>query len=181
MSQGLSTLDIVFAAVILFSVAGGIWKGLVRELLSLGFLVLAVVLALFAYQPLAGMLSRWVSSVVAARFAAFVLVFFIVLTVGALITWLIRAILVRGPLKAVDRILGGLFGTLRGLIIAGFLAFALLMFPVADRPLEQSRLAPIVLYAFNLAWTMLPQGLKQKIPLYPPHDPEKNNRNHRSI
>lgn len=112
-----SWIDAVFAGVLLLSVVVGCMRGIVFEVMSLlGWLVAYGVALVFAPQ--------WAPLLPVGRvggplnaLAAFGLVFLVVLVAWGLaaqvVRWLIRAT----PLSAIDRLLGGLFGLLRGALI----------------------------------------------------------------
>jgi len=115
--------DFGFLAVLAISVAWGVWRGLVHEMLSLGGWVLAFLAAnLFATQ-----LSEWFPSAMQAELRvllAWLAVFFGVLLVASLFGMLLRRFIKTVGLCSTDRTLGALFGLLRGLMIG--LVFTLL-------------------------------------------------------
>ncbi len=110
-------VDYVFIGIVLFSVLVGLLRGLVREALSLAAWIVALVLTL-RYAPAVGDYLHGSIRTPAVRTAvAYALVFFVVLIVGALITWLVSKI-VRGiGLGGVDRMLGAGFGLMRGAFV----------------------------------------------------------------
>jgi len=58
-----------------------------------------------------------------ADFIAFLSIFFFILIVGSIITYFIKKILVRGPMKSIDRILGAFFGLIRGILICSVIIY----------------------------------------------------------
>ena len=78
-----------------------------------------------------------------ADFAGFLLLLALVAAARFLITGLIGKHLVVGPLKAVDRLLGAVFGLLRGILLSGLVIYSFLAFPLNQELLNHSQLAPV--------------------------------------
>ena len=125
MSGELNLLDLLFIALLFFSVFFGLLRGLVRELLSLFFLIAALVVAFIYYREAGLLLHGLIDNRDLANFAGFLLILALVAAVGSLVTGLIGKHLVVGPLKAVDRLLGAVFGLAAGhaAVRAGHLQF----------------------------------------------------------
>ena len=114
-------LDYAVICVFALSIAWGVWRGLVREIMSLAGWVIAFLAANLFAAPLAEHLP--IARPEYRSLAAFVAIFLITLiicTLGAV--WLSKVLHAAG-LGGLDRLLGALFGLLRALII--ILAFAL--------------------------------------------------------
>lgn len=154
----LATLDWIFLAVLLLSLALGLWRGLVYEVLSLLAWVVAFVLAQWladdvAQQlPLAGFAE-------AVRYAfGFVVVFVAVVFTGGLLAWLLKKVIAAVGLRPIDRVLGGIFGLLRGALILLALAVVVQTTALKSQALWQQSAGAQVLAA-------LLQGLKPLLPL----------------
>ncbi len=114
----MTAFDYVMLGVILVSVAISIWRGLVREVVSL----LSWLVALWVAARFSIVFSEWLPAAIAnpsARYVtAFVVLFLgtvIVLELfGVLLTKLLRA----AGLGLVDRALGAVFGLARGALLA---------------------------------------------------------------
>ena len=111
------TLDWILLAVLLASLLLGAWRGLVYEVLSLLNWVASFVLAQWWASELALRLPMGNASEPVRYAAAFVLIFvgslFALGLVAAMVSKLIGVI----GLRPVDRILGALFGALRGMVL----------------------------------------------------------------
>jgi membrane protein required for colicin V production len=115
--------DFAFLGVLALSVAWGVWRGLVHEMLSLG----GWVLAFLAANLFSGPLSESITSTMAPELRvllAWLGVFVVVLLAASLVGMLLGRFIKAVGLKSTDRTLGGVFGLARGVVIA--LAFALL-------------------------------------------------------
>ena len=115
--------DFAFLAVLALSVAWGVWRGLVHEMLSLG----GWVLAFLAANLLSGPLSEQITSTMRPELRvllAWLGIFVVVLLAASLAGMLLGRFIKSVGLKSTDRTLGGLFGLVRGVVMG--LAFALL-------------------------------------------------------
>jgi uncharacterized membrane protein required for colicin V production len=65
-------------------------------------------------------------------------------------------------LEWIDRLMGGIFGFLRGWAISSVIALALIAFPVRQETLARSLFAPYLLAGARAAVLLVPQDLKLK-------------------
>ena len=130
----MATLDWVFAAVLVLSMAIGAWRGLVFEVLSVAGWLLAFVLAQWWAPAVAAWLpaAQWSP---ALRYAAgFVVVLVGSLFVSALLAMLAKKLIEAVGLRPVDRILGAAFGLVRGGVIVLAVTVVCEMTPLRDTP-----------------------------------------------
>ena len=117
--------DWVLLGALLLSVLLGLWRGLVYEVLSVAGWVAAFVLA----QAFADEAGAWLPmdglSPPLRLATGFVLVFVAVAFAAGLGAWLVQKLVASVGLRPVDRVLGGAFGLVRGLVI--LLALALVV------------------------------------------------------
>ena len=117
-------IDYAVFGVMGLSIGWGIWRGLVREVISLAGWVIAFLAANLFAAPLAETLPASISRPELRVLAAFVAVFLFTLVITTLAGLLLSRIAKAAGLGGLDRALGALFGVARGLLIV--LAFALL-------------------------------------------------------
>ena len=112
----MAVLDWVVVALLAASVLLGLWRGLVYEVLSVLNWLAAFVLAQWLAPRAAAMmpLSRAGESVQYA--AGFAVVFIAALFVGGLLAWLTKKAVEAVGLRPIDRVLGGVFGMVRGAV-----------------------------------------------------------------
>lgn len=132
-------VNAAFAVVLLASLLMGVWRGLVFEVLSL--LVWAV--AWFVSHAFADEFSTasfWpVTHPVLRHALAWGLLFVLALMAGRLVVWSVRQLLHLSPLAGLDRLLGGFFGLVRGMLIALIVVMLVGESPLARRePWQQS-------------------------------------------
>jgi membrane protein required for colicin V production len=116
-------LDYAVLGVIGVSVIWGLWRGLVREVISIAGWVLAFTAAYLFASPLAGALPQAIPTPELRMLTAFMCVFIVALVVATLCGLLMSKLVKAAGLGGLDRVLGSFFGLGRGLLIV--LAFAL--------------------------------------------------------
>lgn len=154
-------LDVVLAVILLVTVIMGLVRGLIKEVVGIVAIIAGFILAARYYVSLADLIGRLIHQPTVAKFLGFIIIFLVVIAAGSLIAWLLSK-LMKGPLKFVDHLLGGLVGFLEGVLICGVFVFALLVFPLNKQALLNSRLAP---YCYGLTKAMIhliPQDLKDQ-------------------
>ncbi len=136
-------IDYVLLVILGMSAVVGLFRGLVKEALSLVVWVLAIWCAWKFAGFAAPMLQGLVSDPVLRLWAARLVVMVFVLIVGGLGTWLLGYLLDKTGLTGTDRLLGGLFGLARGTVLAGLLVIGLQFAGFDKSPWwSQSRLIP---------------------------------------
>lgn len=139
----MTPVDYLIVVVCLLSIASGLWRGLAREALSLLSLLVAIWVAWrfsFVVEPYLG---DWAGNQEAKTWVGRVAVFVLVLIAGALVGWFARTLIRASGLSGVDRLLGGLFGAVRGGVLVGLGVIALEFAGLDQDPLwQQARLKP---------------------------------------
>lgn len=115
----MNLIDVLFVLMVAVSLLVGVWRGLLRELLSLLSWLVAAYLAWRLHGLLMPPLAGAIASPGARQAAALLLVFIGALLVLALLSHLLVGLLKRSPLRGTDRALGAVFGALRGLVLIG--------------------------------------------------------------
>ena len=161
----MSVLDIVVGAGLLASLVLGAWRGLAYEVMSLLNWLLAFVLAQWL-GPMVGQHLPLSGSADGIRHVAgFVLVFLVSAFAGGLVAKGLSSLLEKVGLRPVDRVLGAVFGLLRGLLVVLVLAALGLMASMQRQAWWQESVA-----ARSAQWTLqglrpvLPQGLGRYLP-----------------
>ncbi len=157
-----SLLDYLFAFIILVSTGFALTKGLVREIISLVALLAGFFLAAFYYPVTAHWFVEFTKNDSVANLIGFLLIFLGCILVGAIVAFLVNKFVKMAALEWLDRILGALFGFLRGWAVASIIILALIAFPVRENLLARSFLAPYLLAGARVAVLMVPQDLKNK-------------------
>lgn len=138
----LPAADIVILSLIMLSAVIGLFRGLVKELLSLVVWACAIGGAIVFASPLAEYLTVIDASRPIRVAVAFAVVFLGVLIAGGLLQWSLAKLIQSTGLGGTDRFLGFVFGALRGgLVVVGAL---IVMRPFAEMSdwWEESLLQP---------------------------------------
>ena len=103
----------------------GFRRGFVKEALALLTLLVAIWLAWRFAALVEPKLSDWAADQEVRIWIARGVIFALVLVLGALASWVARQLIRHTGLTGVDRMLGGAFGFVRGVLIVGLLVLAL--------------------------------------------------------
>ena len=113
--------DISMTIALILSGMWGCLRGLVRALLSLIGLAAASVLAVRSYPDLAQRLAPLIATLWVRQAVGFALIFLAVMTVTTVCSALLRFALRAAGLSLMDRLLGGLFGLAKVVLVASVL------------------------------------------------------------
>ena len=125
--------DWTILAIVAISTLIGLSRGFVRETLSLLTWVAAFVIAMMFRDQLAPLLSNLVDTPSLQAIAAFAILFLFTLLAGAGLNMTLSAFVEATGLSGTDRVLGMVFGLLRG----GIIVIALLILAPALVPVEE--------------------------------------------
>lgn len=123
-------LDWIFLVLMLLSLAIGAWRGLVYEVLSLATWFAAFVLAQWFAPAAANYLPMAGSSETIRYAAGFVVVFIGAVFAGSMLTWLVSRLFQVAGLRPADRVLGAVFGAMRGVVVVLAAAVLVSMTPM---------------------------------------------------
>jgi membrane protein required for colicin V production len=157
-------LDVILLLIIGASVIGSFRKGFSRQVIHLVAVVAGLVLGAWFYGRIAEYLEPHVSSPAGAKVAGFLIVFFGVVLVGAIISSIVGKFLRVTGLSIVDHLLGAVFGLLRGVLVAVAIIMAAMAFSKGSTPpraIEESRTAPYISQAARLFAAMAPHELRE--------------------
>lgn len=157
-------VDYAIIAIVVVSVIIGLFRGFVREIVSLVVWVSGIALTLHYLPSIEDYLMNWIGSKY-LRYAVIVVALLVVILV---INWLIGKLLKlatsSGGMGFMNRFLGLIFGFVRGTVIVAFL---LLLVPATGfekgGSFEGSSLIPTVQPLANWLGSLIPQSFSQKV------------------
>lgn len=117
-------IDILIVAAIAISVVVGAVRGFVKEAISIAALLVAIWAALYFGPGVGEVSDSWISSRELQTWFGRILVFAIILSVGGLLGWGISKLVRLSVLSGMDRLLGAMFGTARGVLLAALFIIA---------------------------------------------------------
>lgn len=159
----MSWVDLLIVAVILISVISAFVKGLVMRLFSLAGVVLGLMIAAADYGRLVPWLERWIKTPEVADLVAFLLIALGVMVIAGLLGRLLRGTIHHLGLGFFDRLLGALFGFVKGFVLVTLVVMAIAAFLPGTDWLRSSRLAPLFLTAAHSGSHITPVELGEKI------------------
>ena len=159
---GLSVLDWLILFVVLMNVLGAIGQGFFYELFSFAGVLAGFVIAAWQYPRMAGFYIHYVNSEWVAEIAGFLTIFVVVVLLGGAAGKTARWAVQEVGLRWFDRLLGGLFGLLKGVVIGTVVVIALAAFGPTSSWLRDSRMAPFMLVTGRTLIWAAPAELRQR-------------------
>jgi membrane protein required for colicin V production len=161
----LAALDWIILTILLLSMAIGIWRGLVYEVLSVLGWIAAFILAQLYADTVGNLLPMQNASNPLRYAAGFVVTFIAAAFAAGLLAFLAKKFIQSTGLRPVDRVLGALFGALRGALILLAAATAILMTPLKEGDWwKQSAGAQVLYTVLKSARPILPTSVGQYMP-----------------
>ena len=135
-------VDIVILIITLLSSIFGLWRGLIKEVLSLLTWIAALLVSRVYSEPLAGLMTGMIENDGIRYVSAFAILFVIVMMLGTFLNFLMSKLLNFTGLKLADRLLGAVFGVARGVIIVLLILFVTSVFLSETELWQKSQLIP---------------------------------------
>ena len=144
MRAHVTAFDFIVLAIILISLVYSLFKGMVREMFSLLSLTFGYLVALNFYNELAEKMSGVISEPAIGNIVAFFILFMGVLILVSIIGRMVRKFLHSSDaISGWDRLLGSLFGIVKGLVLVIVIMFPLQLFSTLYKNMTHgSTLAP---------------------------------------
>lgn len=156
--------DLVILAIILLSVIVSLFRGFIKEVFSILVWIAAIYAAFQVSGSFAGVLEPWIELPSARLIVAFAAVFVLVLVVGGLVAYLIGKLIEQTGLSATDRLFGGLFGALRGVVIVGVAVLLLRATPLSQDPWwGESKFLPTFDRMADYGMQWLPESIRNML------------------
>ena len=113
----MALIDIAIAVAIVLSAVVGLFRGFVKEAISIASLLFAIWAAMYFGPEVGSISDSWMSSRELQIWFGRILVFAVVLSVGGLLGWAVSKLVRLSVLSGMDRFLGSLFGLGRGVLL----------------------------------------------------------------
>ena len=159
---GLSALDWMILFVILMNVLGAIGQGFFYELFSFAGVILGYLIAAWQYPRVAVFVIHYVNSQWVADIAGFLTLVGLLAGLGGVVGKTVRWAVHEVGLRWFDRLLGGLFGFLKGVVICTVVVIALAAFSPTSPWIQDSRIAPFMLATGRALIWAAPPELRQR-------------------
>lgn len=157
--------DLAILAICGISMLVSLFRGFIREAFSLLVWIAAVYAGLMAANPLAERMQPWIEMPSVRLIVGFVGAFVLVLIVGGLINHLLAKLVAGTGLSGTDRLVGALFGALRGvaIILAAVIIARFTPFP-EDPWWQESALLPQFERLAVTAVDHFPESVREYVP-----------------
>lgn len=155
-------LDWLILVILLFSVLLAAAHGFLLEIFSLVGTVLGYLLAAWQYSRLAPHYLPYVKNQWAADAAAFLTIFIAVVLLAGIAGRIARWMMHEVGLRWFDRVLGGVFGVLKGALIVTVLVMAMAAFGPGSKMLADSRFGSYFLVVGRGAVWVAPYELRER-------------------
>ena len=130
----MNILDYAIMVITVLSVLVGLWRGFVREAISLGVWVAAFWLAYALAGSVEVYLIGWISDEALRLGAAFVIIFLAVHMLGFVVSFVALKLVKSVGLGSVDRAAGGGFGVLRAVVVISVAVLLAGFTPLKEEP-----------------------------------------------
>ena len=184
-------LDLIIVIIMLVGLIGGIIKGAIQQIFSLGGLVLGIILGTLLYEPFAGLLlSIFRMSDQTARIVAFVIILLVVPLVCGLFGKALSKLVHAANLGCLDRLLGAAVGLFKVVLIMGLIIMVLDMTGISDKIVKkeakrQSQLYVPVSdfsgYCLQWTWNKVKENAEDLIPDYKKEDKDKDKKDQKKV
>jgi len=165
--------DYLILGIIVVSILVGALRGLVKEAFSLAVWIAAFLLAFQFSGVLADGLQDTISLPSARTGLAFFGIFIAVLVIGGLVTYLVGKLVESTGLSGTDRLLGGVFGAARGLILVIVMILIAGLTPIPRDPWwGENRTIQSLMPLADWAATFLPESILSHLDLHPETEAE---------
>ena len=167
-------LDYVLIVVLTVSALRSFQRGFTREIVGLCAAIAAFVLGMWFYGVAGSLVRQWVGSDRVANLIGFVMVVIAVLLIGAIVGRIVRGFVKAVGLSFFDRLLGALFGLIRGALVAAAMLTAYMAFgpgaqswdspsarKTAPGAMVHSQIAPYLMEASRIFVDAAPMELKR--------------------
>jgi membrane protein required for colicin V production len=159
----MNLLDISILLVVTLTTIRGIFKGIIQEAATILGIIASLFLSSYYYNNLSLWLTRFVPNhPILLDIFCFVLIFIL-----SMFLCHVLAVMIRGAIRLVllgwlDRVLGGLFGLIKGSVIVFFLVTILMLFyPKSSPVVKDSRLFPSIQTFTEKLTFLIPDKIKE--------------------
>lgn len=158
MWHSFNIFDWIIVAIIGLSFVISLFRGFLREAISLITWVIGLLLGLKLSVTVGDWAFSWIHQDTLRYIIAFVVIFIVLLIIGAIINAIIRSVLKKTGLGFMDNFLGGVFGAARGVLLMAIVILLINVTTFKDQTwYTESQLAPKFMPLVNWLKGLIPQ------------------------
>jgi membrane protein required for colicin V production len=155
--------DWFLIAILAYSTIKAFLRGIILELFSLGGLIAGILIASWNYHHIALMLGRLITTPATAQIVAFFFIVVCIMVISTLIGRLLNRTAHAIGLGFFDRLLGAVFGYLRGCLLGVAILMAVAAFLPQSQWTANSQLSPYFLAGAHAVSFVVPHDLQHQI------------------
>jgi membrane protein required for colicin V production len=155
-------LDIILGLVLVASAINGVRNGFARTAIGFATVIVALFCGLWFYGVAGERLQDYLGSAQVSNLLGFLLIFGAVCVLGSIAGFFLDKAIKAAQLSWLNRVLGGLFGLVQGVLVAAVLVLGAMAFPAKEPPkaVTESRLAPYVIDTARVMVAVAPREVK---------------------
>jgi membrane protein required for colicin V production len=158
----MNVADWIIIAAIVISIVMAVSQGFFFEMISVAGVVFGYLLASWQYHYIGDWLGSYAKNVWVGEISGFFVIFLVVVIGAGIVARLTRWAMREAGLSWFDRLLGAVFGVVRGCLMVAVLLVGLTSFAPASRWLTESELAPYFLVVGRAAIWVAPSELRAR-------------------
>jgi len=132
--QNMIWIDYAISALVSISAIIGLWRGFIKEAFALCIWVAAIWIGIHYCRDLSLLLQNVISYPSVRIITTFIVLFFATLLLGGLISFILNHVIEKTGLTGTDRLLGMVFGVLRGAVLVALLVMLSGLTPLPEDP-----------------------------------------------
>jgi membrane protein required for colicin V production len=133
--------DLMLSGVIILMIALGIFRGFLREVLSLVFLGITSILSFIYYLQVSNLIFKnSVQNDNLSDFLGFFTLWMIFTSIGFVVSFIYKKKIYKNNLEKSDRIMGGIIGCIRGIITTAVICYSISLFGLSGESISRSSL-----------------------------------------
>ncbi|MDR1333073.1 MAG: CvpA family protein [Holosporales bacterium] len=158
------TFDIIILVVVLLSFIIGWVRGMTREALAIVTWIGGIYLTVAIFPHAQGVARSHIKQGLIADFATVCALFIAFLTLLSIVNYYCSSFIKKSMLSMVDKVLGGMFGIVRGIVILAAADIVISqLFTEPPEIIERSKLRPAISGIANIMLLMLPDTVQSKL------------------
>ena len=165
LNMDFNTIDILIISTVSISTLMGLCRGVIRELLTIVSWGGTILLSIFFFPFGKSIVSNFVQQPLLVDLITYVVVFIVFLVVLSAFTYLFSSIVKNSILAIPNRLCGGLFGILRGILLLALVDFGVSQYlsQEYEEYVKPSQLRPYIKETSKMLFIMLPDSTRQSL------------------
>jgi membrane protein required for colicin V production len=158
----MNILDTIIIVVVGAAFVMSLFRGVIKEVFSLGSVILGFIIANYTYSPAAEFLAPYISHAPIAKITAYGAVFIgssiAIRILGSIVERLVK----KSLLGWADHLMGSLFGFLKGCLIVSVFVMLVSSFMPDSKIFRESKLSPRVMSTVGMLAKLAPDEIKKR-------------------